>query len=74
MSIRSKAGDIVYFKNSGEPVKVKATVSKVLQFQNLNRLKVKRILEKYGRSDGIAIHDLNSTYEWAKDKKYCSLI
>ena len=32
---RIRAGETVYFKNSGEPVTIKADVEKVLQFDNL---------------------------------------
>ncbi len=51
---RIKAGETVYFKNSGESVKIKAKVAKVLQFADLNPKKVKEILEKYGKDDGIS--------------------
>jgi ASC-1-like (ASCH) protein len=30
-----KVGDTIFFKNTGEPVTAKATVSKVLQFENI---------------------------------------
>ena len=43
-----KANDIVYFKNSGEPVMIVANVSKIQEFENLNSKKVREILEKYG--------------------------
>ena len=58
-----KAGDTVYFKNSGEPVTIKAKVSKVKQFANLTPPKVKEILEK-----------INENIVWAKNKRYCTLI
>ena len=48
-----KSGDIVYFKDSGEPVTIKATVGKVIQFSDLTPSKVKGILKKYGKADGI---------------------
>jgi ASC-1-like (ASCH) protein len=69
-----KAGDIIYFKNSGEPVTVIAKVSKIKQFENLNSQKVRELLEKYGGDDGIAVADLESTIGWAKEKRYCTLI
>lgn len=58
------AGDTVYFKNSGELVTAMASVTKVLQFENLNPDKVREILTKWPLVD----------YGWAKNKKYCSLI
>lgn len=69
-----KKGDTVYFKNSGELVTAKAEVYKVSQFENLNPGKVKEIVEKYGAEGMIAVNSIKSTIEWAKDKKYCTLI
>jgi len=67
-------GDIVYFKNSGEPVTLRATVADVLQFSNLNPTKVKKILTEYGERDGITKAETEKYYEMFKDKKYCLLI
>lgn len=58
-----KVGDTVYFKNSGEPVTIKAIVSKVEQFADLTPPKIKEILEK-----------INGDIAWAKNKHYCTLI
>lgn len=59
-----KSGDTIYLKNAGGQVIARAAVSKVLQFDNLNPAKVKKILDKWPLV----------TYEWAKNKKYCVLI
>jgi ASC-1-like (ASCH) protein len=67
-------GDTVYFKNSGEPVIVKAKVSGVKQFENLDNQKVRKILEKYGGDDGISVANLEETIKWAKEKRFCTLI
>ena len=69
-----KKGDKVYFKNSGEQVAVKTEVSNVLQFSNLNPNKVKEILDKYGRKDGLIIDEINKYYKIFKDKNYCLLV
>lgn len=69
-----KALDEVYFKNSGEPVTIKANVEKVLQFSNLTSAKVKEILEQYGKDDGIEKEKIQDFFEIFKDKKYCILI
>ncbi len=61
---RVKRGDRVYFKNSGKLVTAVAEVTKVLQFENLNPIKVRGILNKWPLVD----------YEWAKNKKYCVLV
>lgn len=66
--------DIVYFKNSGELVSVKATVSDVLAFSDLTPKKVSDILNDYGQKDGIARSDLDKYYEMFRDKNYCLLI
>ena len=67
-------GDIIYFKNSGEPVTVKAKIKKVKTIENLTPKKVHEILEKYGKDDGIKKEKLSFYYNLFKDKKYCILI
>ena len=67
-----KAGDKIYFKDSGEPVNILATAEKVLQFQDLNPKKVKEIINQYGNA--IALQDLEASFNLNKDKKYCMLI
>ena len=69
-----KAGDRVYFKNSGELVSIKAEVEKVIQFSNLTSQRVKEILEKYGKNDGIEKEKIPEFFRLFKDKKYCILI
>lgn len=71
---RIKQGDTVYFKNSGEPVKVSARVVKVMQFDDLDSRKVGKILEKYGEMDGIEKSRTGYFYRLFKSKKYCMLI
>lgn len=66
------SGDEVFFKNSGEPITVFAKVSQVLSFANLTPKKVKELLEKYGREDGIK--NIQPYYQLFKNKKYCLLI
>ena len=48
---RIKTGDTIYFKDSGDPVTLRAKVVKVLQFENLTSEKTKEILARYGRAD-----------------------
>jgi len=69
-----RAGETVYFKNSGEPVKIKAKVKKVLHFADLHPAKVKKILKKYGKDDGIEKEKILEFFKKFKDKKYCLLI
>ena len=69
-----KEGETVYFKDSGEPVTIKAEVEKVLQFSDLIPERVEEILNKYAEDDGIEKRYIQSFYERFKDKKYCLLI
>jgi ASC-1-like (ASCH) protein len=69
-----KAGDTVYFKNSGESVSMKAEVGSVMQFSGLNAEKVKDILSEFGSDDGIESKDIPEFFEKFKDKNYCILI
>ena len=66
--------DIIYFKNSGGPILAKAKVSKVIQFQDLNKEKIKYIIDKYGRKGNIALKNTNPDSEGYKNKNYCVLI
>ena len=64
----------VYFKDSGESVKIKAEVGKVIQFADLTPKKVKEILYEYGKDDGIEQDKIHEFFERFKNKKYCILI
>jgi len=68
------AGDTVYFKNSGEPVTIKATVGKVLQFSELTPKIVQELLYKYGHDDGLEQSEIPRFFQIFKDKKYGILI
>ncbi len=67
---RINAGDVVYFKESGEPVSVKADVEKVLQFADLSEEKIKEILVLYGSQMGVG----DSFFEKVNYKQYCILV
>ena len=71
---RVAAGDVIYFKNSGNPIVFTATVAKVLQFADINPQKVKAILAKYGKQDGIKRAEFPKFYRLFKNKRYCILI
>ena len=66
-----KPGDIVYFKNTGEPVTVVAKVLKVLQFEDLDKRIFQQIMEKYGDKIGINNREYSEYY---RSKRYCILI
>ena len=65
-----KKGDIVYFKNSGEPVSVKAVVGSVLQLDGLDDAKILQILKEYGKRLGVD----DSYASNIKGKRYCVLV
>ena len=69
---RIRTGETVYFKDSGEPVTIRAEVDRVMQFSDLTPEKVRDILDRYGKDDGI--EDIPSFFELFKDKRYCMLI
>ena len=69
-----KPGDAVYFKDSGEPVSVRAGVVKVLQFDNLTAEKTEQILSEYGRADLGTNHIMSEIREYVSGKNYCILV
>lgn len=67
------AGDSIYFKNTGEPVSVKAKVSKVLQIEVLSEKQKQDILVKY--QDDLGVKEIMpSIQEYVRGKKYCLLV
>jgi len=68
------AGDIVYFKNAGEPVTVQATIAAVRQVSNLSPALVASILHKFGSADGISEADLPRYINRFKNRRYCILL
>ncbi len=71
---RIKEGEMVYFKDSGGPVRIMVEVGKVLQFADLTPKRVKEILDEYGKDDGIEKEKIPEFFERFKNKKYCILI
>jgi hypothetical protein len=71
---RIHINDIVYFKDSGEPITIRCGVSKVVQFSDIDSDKVMEILKTYGKQDGIDAADIQKFYGMFKDKRYCLLI
>ena len=69
-----KTGDRVFFKDTAGPVRVKATVAKVLQFANLTSEKTEEIMVQYGRADLGTNHIMPEIRGYVKGKKYCVLV
>lgn len=69
-------GDTIFFKDSGEPVRLRATVAKVTQIENLTPKKVREILYRYAKADGLGVkkENIESYFELFKNKKYCLLV
>ena len=69
-----KKGDIIYFKDSGEPVTIKAEVTKFLRFDNLDNKKSNNIMEKYGNLDTGNKELSLEIKNYINNKNYCILI
>jgi ASC-1-like (ASCH) protein len=67
-------GDIVYFKNTGEPVSLRARVRRVVQFDALTPTAVKNILSRYGSAIGIPQKDVPRFIAMFRKKKYAILV
>ncbi len=71
---RIRPGDTMYFKDSGEPVTIKASVTNVLQFEDLDPAKTEEILEKYG-SKYLGIGEMTpETRSRIYGKRYCIIV
>ncbi len=68
------AGETVYFKNSGEPITIKAKVKQVIQYSSLTQEKVEEILKNYHLPIGIPADKIKTFSEQFKNKHYCILI
>lgn len=69
-----REGETIYFKDAGEPVTVKATVSHVLELENLGPARVREILDFYGEDDGISEAEIPQYHALFSGKQYCVLI
>lgn len=71
---RIKTGDMVYFKDAGKKVTVKAEVEKVMQFEHYSEDQLQEILWIYGGVWGIAFSSLTTAFSRASSKRYGILI
>lgn len=67
-------GDVIYFKNSGEPVTIEARVAKVLQFEDLGPVKIRQILDEFGVRIGFDPADYEKYLQQFQNKNYCLLV
>ena len=70
---RIKKGETVYFKESGEPVSVRAKVAEVMQFY-LPTTNIFQLLQKYGKEICFTEPDFSKKVAWCSGRKYCILI
>lgn len=63
-------GDTIYFKETGKEVSVKSGVRNVIFFDNLDKEKIKEIVQKYGKQ--ICVN--NNYLVELMNKRYCTLI
>ena len=66
-----KKGDVVYFKNAGEPVTARAVVSEVLQFEMRSIADARKIIERYGMDICLVNNRLET---WGRLPRYCILM
>lgn len=69
-----KKGERIFFKDSGKPVTVIALADNVLSFEKLDDIKIRYLLNKYYKLDGIEQNKVEYYYNLFHDKKYCLLI
>lgn len=67
-------GDTIYFKDSGEPVKLKVKVTEVIQFGNLTPERTLEILNRYGSQDLGTGNIIEEVKNYVRGKKYCIII
>jgi hypothetical protein len=67
-----KAGETIYFKESGDPVRARATVSEVMQFY-LPQTDIPDLLEKYAKEICFT-NPMSELIEWCSQRKYSILI
>ncbi len=60
------SGDVIFFKNSGEPVTIRSKVHKVIMFERLTTENTNMMFKKYGKK--ICLD------EAPKNKRYCILM
>ncbi len=71
---QAKVGETIYFKDAGCPVTVKATITKVEQFENLNSEKIREILGKYSHADLWTAEIKQEILDYVANKYYCIIV
>lgn len=71
---RVKAGDTLYFKDSGSPVTVKAKVTQVGQYKVASNEQASALLQKYALTDLGSTVVPDSVKNYAANKKYAIFV
>lgn len=66
-----QSGDMVYFKNAGEPVVASATIAEVFQFEIASADDARKIMDRFGRELLLVQPDPAT---WSRLPRYCILI
>ena len=69
-----KVGDTVYFKDSGEPITIKAIVSNVEQFEDLDEKKISDLFKRYGEEDLGTKEISEEIKKYVEGKRYSIII
>ncbi|KKR05502.1 MAG: hypothetical protein UT34_C0002G0009 [candidate division WS6 bacterium GW2011_GWF2_39_15] len=69
-----KAGETIFFKDSGKPVTLKATISKVEQFEDLNEKQRQTLIKRFSAKDLGTTGISQEIEEHIKGKRYAIII
>ena len=67
-------GDMIYFKDSGEPIRLRTQVAKIHTYENLVPQQVQALLDEYGAACGIEPGQLADYYARFQHKRYAIFI
>lgn len=67
-------GDTVFFKDSGEPIRLQAQVARIYTYENLMPEQVRTLLDEYGAACGIEPHEIPDYYTRFQHKRYAIFI
>jgi len=65
-----KAGETIYFKDSGEPITIKAKISQVMQYEIKDDIDMNEIFKTFTRSELGVTEITKEINEYTKGKKY----
>ena len=71
---RISPDDMIYFKDSGEPVRLRAQVAKIHTYANLVPEQARALLDEYGADCGIEPGELPGYYRRFQHKRYAIFI